>query len=262
MFFILFFLLLLISGITIGIVSGVMGVGGGVLYIPLLEFAFDIPIDRVVGTSIVVVFVTSLSGAYFHSAAGHIHWETSKIFALWGGLGAVLGSLVFIEIRGLTVILEALMTVIFLQAARILARQGIGDITGKPPACPASFSRRKKMAVGFVVGILAGITGVGGGFLLLPIFICLLGLPGYVAVGSSLVSVVIISGVSSAFKIAGNGVDYVAVIALSVGSFAGTGFGTRYAKRFPDGWLKISFSVLLVFVAIGFVYEILQTIHF
>ncbi|MEM7072821.1 MAG: sulfite exporter TauE/SafE family protein, partial [Pseudomonadota bacterium] len=211
--------LLLIMGAGVGMLSGIFGVGGGFLMTPLLIFS-GIPPAVAVGTEANQIVAASVSGALAHWRRGNVDIKMG-LFLLAGGLaGSVLGVFLFAWLRSLgqidlvirlsyVVFLGLIGLLMFQESLRSLlrTRRGIAKrgklhkhtfLHGLPFRTRFARSRLYISAllpivIGFFVGILSAIMGVGGGFIMVPAMIYLLGMPTSVVVGTSLFQILFVT---------------------------------------------------------------------
>jgi hypothetical protein len=116
-----------------------------------------------------------------------------------------------------------------------------------------------KALIGFSIGILTGIVGLGGGCALVPTFIYVLGAPIKIAVGTSLASFISMAIISAAFKILQHVVDIFAAISLGAGTAIGAQIGARLVPKAPAWLIKLAFGVVFLYISLKF---ILEAIHF
>ncbi len=231
-------------GFAIGLSLGLLGGGGSILTVPALVYLVGQSPQAAVTTSLAIVGGNSLLGALFHNGQGSLNW---RVAALFGGAGMVVAYL------------AAGLSKLFSPAALLVAFAGlmlaVGGLMlwqrGKP--APADGSRRPAwvaLASGAGVGLLTGILGVGGGFLIVPALVMLVGLPIYQAVGTSLI---IIAGNSAAGLLGhlSSGLfDITLTVIFVAAGLGGTLLGSRLAHRLPAARLKQAFAVFVILLAI------------
>ena len=172
--------LALALSVLIGVSLGLLGGGGSILTTPILIYAIGLEPKEAIATSLLVVGITSLAGLVSHARAGNVAWRTGVIFGLAGMAGAYAGGFVAKWIpANVLLVLFALMMV----ATAIAMFRG-----RKAPADgeKRTFAAWKIVLDGLVVGLVTGLVGAGGGFLVVPALALLGGLPMPVAVGTSL----------------------------------------------------------------------------
>jgi uncharacterized membrane protein YfcA len=254
-------LIVVFLGLAIGVISGFVGVGGGFIMTPAL-IILGVPAHYAVGISMLWVMGNSLMGAIRHHQEGNVDFKLAFIAAIFviGGIEVGVRLLNFAQSRNVAeeAVLYISIVVLFLVGAYMfwaLRRTNSESNTGSNPESQTGLSRQISSirippvilfsksgvsvslvfvaAIGIVTGILSGFLGVGGGFLIVPSLIYLLGVPSYTAVGTCLL-LFIFSSAYGSFRhiISGNVLIYVSLLML-VGSSIGVQVGalaTRYIK--------------------------------
>ncbi|MEM9754578.1 MAG: sulfite exporter TauE/SafE family protein [Pseudomonadota bacterium] len=271
--------LLLGLGALVGILSGMFGVGGGFLMTPLLFF-IGIPPAVAVATEANQIVASSFSGVLAHLRRRTVDIKMGLVLTVGGVAGAAVGVQVFALLTrlGQVDLLVRLCYVIFLgiigmlmfieslNAIRRARRAGAGDA---PPARRARgrgwvdampFKMRFRasglyisvippLAVGVFVGILAAIMGVGGGFIMVPAMIYLLGMPTKVVVGTSLFQIIFVTGFATLMHATTNfTVDMVLAVLLLLGGVVGAQIGTRIGLRLKAEQLRILLALIVLLV--------------
>jgi uncharacterized protein len=248
-------------GLAIGIISGFVGVGGGFIMTPAL-IILGVPAHYAVGISMLWVMGNSLVGAIRHHREGNVDFKMAFVTMIFvaGGIEAGVRLLNFAETRGMAeeavlylsiIVLLLVGTYMFWESRPHKDKRISGDTPVNRKGLPArlgsirippviSFAKSGVMVslvlpavIGLVTGVLSGLIGVGGGFLLVPAMIYLLGVPSYTAVGTCLLLFVFSSAYGS-FRhiISGNVLIYISLLML-LGSSLGVQIGalaTRYIK--------------------------------
>lgn len=243
-------------GLIAGVVGGLLGIGGCSIMLPALCFIFGYDLPVAVGTTITAVVVTAISGAAAHIRMRNIDYETTKLVAIPGAVGAILGSIAFVYLSGNMKMLSGVIGVAFLYAAARMTYEGITRRAPKGASSDAKIvpgSKLAKSVIGLVIGFLAGLIGLGGGYALVPSFIYILGSPVKIAVGTSLASFVPMSVVSSAFKLASGHVDPLAAVLLGAGTAIGAQLGAKLVPRTPSWAIKLLFGLLFLYVSVKFI---------
>ncbi len=232
-------------GIVIGLLLGIIGGGGSILTVPILVYLLDQPVHEATTTSLIVVGLTAVVGLIPHARAGRVAWKTAAMIGLAGIPGAVIGAWLNRQVPGdvLLGLFGLLMVVI-----------AILMLSGRPGARETDAPRIPAMAAtGLGIGIMTGFFGVGGGFLIVPALVMLLGLSMPVAVGSSLL-VIAINSFSGSVS---HGLDAVSnlplALAFVVGGSIGSLSGARVAGRLDERWLRIGFAVFVATLGVALV---------
>jgi uncharacterized membrane protein YfcA len=234
-------------------VAGLVGMGGAVLMVPLLLYVPPLvalpPLDIHVASGITTVQVAAagLTGMLAHRRVGHV--DTTLIAVL--GVALTLGSLVggFISARIPADILSAVFASLAATAAGLMLRgkqQAVDDGRERLDA----LNRPLAVGLGTLVGVVLGLIGAGGGFLLVPLMVYGLGVPVRTAVGSSL-AIVALGGVGGMIgKAASHQVMWMFALALVVGALPGAHLGAATSRRLSPDTLARILGLLLVFVAV------------
>ena len=178
--------LTLAFGVVVGLALGLVGGGGSILTVPILVYALGESVHLATGTSLAIVGANALIGAWDHARAGRVRLRTALIFGGAGIFGAFAGTYLNHLASGRIILLG--FAVLMLAAAVAMARVRLGDRQGR--ATLTSVSPRV-VGAGLAVGVLTGFFGVGGGFLIVPALVLVLGLPMRAAVGTSLLVIAI-----------------------------------------------------------------------
>ena len=240
----------ILVGFLTGFLSGMFGIGGATVLAPILRFYFGLSPDEVVGTSLAVVFVSSLAGALTHLLLGNVDKKVVAPMSIGGVSGIIFGSFVFELIRKRSVpCFDALLGALFLFLSLLMLRDALfgqrADSGNIKVAKPAVRGPLFGFGVGFATGTASGILGLGGGFILLPVFLYVMFLPLKVAVGSSLTYICITSCVGAAAKFLGGTVDVRTFLLVGLPTALGANVGARVLKvtnpRVAKGLLGLYF---------------------
>ncbi len=249
-------LLLIFIGLFTGIVSGILGIGGGLLIVPILTF-WHVLLVQATATSLVGVLLSAISGSYQNWRKGKLNWPAALGLALFGMptavLGAKLGSSVpnawlafgFAALMGLTLYL--------LDLKRRLARQQ--KPTEGEPDRPMQSDLRPVASIGLFTGVLSGLFGIGGGAVMVPLQMLFLSEPIKSAVRTSLGAIVLISISGLAKHTLDGNVLWPPGICLAIGGMVGAQIGTRILPRLSDQLVNLLFRLLLVLLALYMVWR-------
>ncbi|MBR9842650.1 MAG: sulfite exporter TauE/SafE family protein [Rhodobacteraceae bacterium] len=276
------FLLLGLGGI-VGVLSGMFGVGGGFLMTPLLFF-IGIPPAVAVATEANQIVASSFSGVLAHLKKRTVDLKMGVVLLIGGLIGAALGVLLFNYLKSLGQVdlLVKLCYVVFLGViGGLMFIESLGAIRKAKKNAPPT--RRKKhnwihglpfkmrfrvsglyisvippLIVGLCVGILAAIMGVGGGFIMVPAMIYLLGMPTKVVVGTSLFQIIFVTAFTTLLHATTNyTVDMALAVLLLVGGVIGAQIGTRIGTRLKAEQLRILLSLMVITVCGKLAFDLL-----
>jgi uncharacterized protein len=229
-------------GVLVGLTLGAVGAGGSILTVPILVYALSVDVHSATGTALLIVGSSALVGTVVHTRAHRVQWRDAAIFGLAGALGAVLGSLLNHQLPG-PLILGGLATLMLLVALRMWTRRKSDAVPGARRAWPVV------VLTGSGVGVLTGLFGVGGGFLLVPALVLALGLTMSAAVATSL-PVIAFNSAAGFIPYAATGrVDYHLAALFIVGGVIGMLVGAHFGERAGNARLQQAFAALMVLVA-------------
>jgi len=234
-------------GFVGGVLAGLLGIGGGIVMVPLLLYApplLGVPapdIRQVTGMTMVQVFGAALLGYLVHrrrrAAAPEVVLWMGGGMVLGTGTGAVVSSAVSQPV------LQAVFATLALMAAPLLFVRPPADEVGEGPA--RKFSPGLAFVAALFIGFGSGLVGVGGAFLLIPVMIYLLGIPTRAAVGSSL-GVLTLAGFAGAVaKLSTGQVPLLWATALCAGTLPGAWAGARVSHRVSARGLRLSLAVVV-----------------
>ncbi|HEY7645200.1 MAG TPA: sulfite exporter TauE/SafE family protein [Hyphomicrobiales bacterium] len=274
-------------GTAVGFLSGMFGVGGGFLITPLLMLS-GIPAAVAVATGANQVVASSVSGTITHWRRGNVDVKMGTLLLLGGIIGAFIGvQLVrILEATGQIEIVISLLYIVFLSSIGILMlieslRAVYKTRRGRPASArrpgqhhwihglpfKIRFNRSKlyisaipPLVIGFSVGLLSGILGVGGGFVMVPAMIYLLRMPTKVVIGTSLFQIIFVGGVTTVFHAAANyAVDLLLAFVLMVGGVIGAQFGVSAGQKLKGEHLRALLAVLVLAVSVRLMVDLVVT---
>lgn len=243
-------LISLLLGAVIGILLGLLGGGGSILAVPALVYGLGIPLQEAVPMSLIVVGIASLFGAIPKIRTDLVQWRVAAVFALSGFLAAFAGSAVN-RLLPETVTLAGFAIVMIVAGVRMLwSTEGTGTAC-RVEGSTINWRRCTSRAIpsGLGVGFLTGLFGVGGGFLIIPALVLLLGIEMSVAVGTSLVIVTANSGSGLVAYLGNLGLDWGIVAIFTATALVGSLIAGRYGKKIDTGRLQKWFAYLVFAVA-------------
>jgi uncharacterized membrane protein YfcA len=245
---------LIVVGFFAGVLGGLIGTGGCSLMLPVIHFWMGYPAPIAVGTTLFAVIFTALSGAWGHL----IRHNVDKRAFLWLGgagiIGVLLGSWLFTLLSGQAKLLGLILGLIFLWPAIRMVYEGVAQrATPKREGTTITGSGWGMGVFGFVVGIVTGVAGVGGGYALVPGLIYLFAAPVYITMGTSLATMVPLAVVGGGIKLAQGFVDLPTGLLLAMGTIVGAQVGAAIIKRFKPATLKLIFGLYFLYVAVKFI---------
>ncbi|RDV81199.1 sulfite exporter TauE/SafE family protein [Ammonifex thiophilus] len=274
------FLAVLGLGGVVGFLSGLFGVGGGFLLTPVLLMV-GVPPAVATASDTNQIVAASVSGTVAHARSGNVDFKLGSIILVGGLLGGTIGTDLVRHLRTLghfdfvvkvayVVMLLSVGVFMFQESLRALRRREHALETPHPPKWvrtlpwrlyfPVSGIECSALALlllGFLIGMLAAIMGVGGGFIMLPVMIYLLGIPTLKAVGTSIFTVVFTAiNVTLAQATVNGTVDVVLAVLLLLGSSIGAQLGAKVSRRLAGEQLRIAFSIIVLAVMAKMLYQL------
>jgi uncharacterized membrane protein YfcA len=279
-------LVLIALGTGVGFLSGMFGVGGGFLMTPLLVFT-GIPSTVAVATTLSHVTASSMSGALAQWRKRAIDFTMAGVMMVGGVAGTVSGVWLFALMRrqGQMDLIVALTYVIMLGSIGfIMLRESLaalkasrsGATVSRPlvnrgwiQALPFKMRFRQSrlyisvlppIAIGFGVGVLSAIMGIGGGFIIVPAMIYLLRMPTRVVMGTSLVQIIAVSAITTVLQATNNfSVDIVLAGLLVSGGVVGAQLGVRAGAKLRGEQLRLLLAILVLTVGAGLFWQLVAT---
>lgn len=273
-------------GLIVGLFSGMLGVGGGTLLVPIFRLGFGMDAIACTATSLFTIIPTSVSGA-----ASHLKKKTCiPVLGFAAGLGGAVTSPLGVWLAGRspdwTIMLAAACVIGYssitmlrkaLAAPRVPIKNAGGKVSASPcasgqaegeetalqsdlgqPGGERAVSLPKAGArevvtcalIGLVAGVVSGYVGVGGGFIMVPLMMSLLGVPMRVVSGTSLMAVMILAVPGVAYQGYLGNVEWLAGLAVAFGAVPGAYIGGRLASRVPERALRFTFAGFLFLAAL------------
>ena len=274
---------LLCSGLLVGFMSGLFGVGGGFLMTPILIF-MGIPPATAVGTEANHILGSSVSGAIAHGRRRNIDYEIGLFLLIGGIFGSTLGVVFFKFLResGNIDLIISLMYIIFLAViGTLMLIESSLSIINKSKVklrsrrkrnishfLPLKYKFRRSriyvsilvpVGIGSFVGVLSALMGVGGGFVMVPAMIYLLGMNTVYAIGTSLFQIVFVTTNVVILQATYNqSVDILLAIFLLIGGVVGAQIGSRYSSKLKGEHLRILLAIAVVGVCLKMSADLIQ----
>jgi uncharacterized membrane protein YfcA len=239
--------LAVVLAVLVGVSLGLLGGGGSILAVPLLVYVAGMEAKEAIATSLLVVGTTSAVALIPHARAGRVRWRTGLLFGAAGMVGAYAGGRVAEYLPG-SLLLVAFSLMMLATAVAMIRGRRTPD---KPGHTELPVGR--VLLDGVVVGLVTGLVGAGGGFLIVPALVLLGGLPMSVAVGTSLLVIAMKSFAGLAGYLASVEIDWPVALAVTGAAVLGSLLGSRLTGVIhPDslrrgfGWFVIAMGVLIL----------------
>lgn len=259
----------IVVGLGVGILSGMLGIGGGTVLVPVFRLGYAMDAIACTATSLFTIIPTSISGAVSHIR----HKTCIPKLGIAAGLGGAVTSSLGVWLANISpdwAIMVAAAIIIgysafnMLRKAAAMKPKKAADADGASAKAveevpPVPHVTPKQLVIGAGIGLFAGIAsgyvGVGGGFIMVPLMTSLLGTPMKLTSGTSLIAIMILAVPGVVEQALLGNVNWVAGIAVACGSIPGATIGARLVRRVPERMLRFAFGILLLFAALILVLE-------
>jgi uncharacterized membrane protein YfcA len=267
-------LFIIALGGVVGILSGMFGVGGGFLTTPLLIF-YGIPPSVAVASATTQITGASVTGVMAHSRRGGVDLQMGAVVVVGGIFGSLLGAIIFRTLQAtgqIDVVIGFLYVILLGYIGVLMLKDALTALGVVKVAAPVARPRHNKwvaslplrwrfytsglyisplapLALGFGAGMLTMLLGIGGGFILVPAMIYLLGMPARVVIGTSLAIILCISaGTTMTHALTTRSVDIVLAGLLLVGGVVGAQYGAVLATRMKPDFLRLALALVILLV--------------
>lgn len=242
--------LALVLAALMGLSLGLLGGGGSILTVPIFVYVLDFEPKQAIAMSLAVVGATSLFGTVGHWRAGNVNLRVALIFGIVAMAGTYVGARLAVFFSGSAQL--ALFAVVMLAAAFFM----FTDKKEREAPAPASSMRSPLIvAEGLAVGILTGLVGVGGGFLIVPALVVLGRIPMKEAIGTSLLVIAMKSAAGFAGYVGQVDVPWAFMSGFTAVAAVGILAGTYLSGLVPQAALKRSFAVFLLIMGTAILYQ-------
>ena len=267
-------LFMIALGGVVGILSGMFGVGGGFLNTPLLIF-YGIPPSVAVASATTQITGASVTGVMAHSRRGGVDLKMGAVMVFGGMFGSLLGAVIFRALQAsgqIDVVINSLYVLLLGYIGVLMLKDALTALGVVKAAAHADRPRHNRwvaslplrwrfyssglyisplapLALGFGAGVLTMLLGIGGGFILVPAMIYLLGMPARVVIGTSLAIILCISaGTTMTHALTTRAVDIVLAGLLLVGGVVGAQYGAVLATRMKPDFLRLALAIVILLV--------------
>ena len=263
-------------GLLVGVLSGMFGVGGGFLTTPLLIF-YGIPPTIAVASATTQITGSSVSGAIVHWRRGGVDLKMAGVMVFGGLFGSLAGAALFRVLQAsgqIDLVIGSLYVVLLSWIGGLMLKDAVIALGYLPPPKAAERPRHNRLvaslplrwrfyssglyisplaplALGFIAGLLTLLLGVGGGFILVPAMIYLLGMATRVVIGTSLVMILAVSAATTmVHALTTQAVDIVLAALLLLGGVVGAQYGALLTTRIKPDLLRLALAVIILSVAV------------
>jgi hypothetical protein len=242
--------LLIPIGVAIGILLGSIGGGGSLIAVPALVYIGDQSVRGAQAGSLIVIVVAAAIGLIAYLHRGEVRWRAGLVFAAAAALSSFLGSLLSRQFNP-DLLLLAFAPVMVLGAVAMVSERAAAESSFQPWRVEVhTESVLRVIGLGFAVGWLTGLFGVGGGFVVVPVLVIGLGFAVTEAVGTSLLVIIVSSVVALAERMQGGHVDWAVILPFAAAAAAGVLVGTRIGARVSRRSLTRWFAAFVVLIAL------------
>ena len=232
-------------GFVSGVLSGLFGVGGGIVMTPGFQVLMGAPPIVALATPLPVIFPTALTGAYAYGRAGEVDVRAAAWMVGPGIAAAILGA-------WLTDLIDTHLLLVV--TALLLAYQAVAILRGARASAPRKvFGEGTALAfasIGFAAGFISGLLGIGGGLIIVPLLAGALGMPLKRALGTSLLAIVALVIPGTVVHTALGHIDWAVFVVVTVGAVPGARVGARFALGTKERTLRILVGSFLLTIAV------------
>ena len=248
-------------GLVGAFVAGLLGVGGAIVMVPLLLYApplfglAELDMQSVTGLTMVQVLAGAGSGVFAHARMRSVHGELAWLGGLTMAVSSFAGAVASHYVSG-----RALLVMFAVMATGAVALLAVPVATGAQPlfADAVTLPRRRVIAVCLGVGVLAGLVGAGGAFLLVPLLIAVAGVPIRVTIGSSLAITAMSAMTGFAGKLVTGQIPWGPAALLVLGAMPGAHLGARLSRRLSGDRLRRALLVVVTLTALRVWWDLLR----
>lgn len=271
-------LVIVALGALTGVLSGLFGVGGGFLTTPLLIF-YGVPPTVAAASAASQVTGASVSGAFAHSRRGGIDTQMGAVMVAGGVIGTAIGAILFRMLEQLgqiDTVINILYVVLLGSIGGLMAHESLGELRAERSGIPRPARKRRHhpmvaslplrwrfyrsglyispiapLVLGMIAGVLTMMMGIGGGFVMVPAMLYILGMSANVVVGTSLFQILFVTMASTMMHaLTTRAVDIVLAVLLLIGSVTGAQLGAQFAQKARPVQLRLALAVIVLLVAL------------
>jgi uncharacterized membrane protein YfcA len=271
-------LVIILLGSGVGVLSGMFGVGGGFLTTPLLIF-YGIPPAVAAASASTQVTGASVSGVFAHMKRGGVDFQMGGVLVVGGIFGTGAGAAIFEMLESIgqiDTVINILYVLMLGSIGGLMAKESLTSVLAVRAGKPVAAAKRRHhplvanlpmrwrfyrsglyispiapLILGFITGIMTMLLGVGGGFIMVPAMLYLLGMGAQVVVGTSLFQILFVTIASTMMhSLTTKAVDIVLAVFLLIGSVTGAQIGARLAQRMRPEYLRLFLAAIVLLVAI------------
>lgn len=252
--------IMVLTGLVAGILSAILGIGGGIIMLPATQLLLQFDPTTAVATTLLAVALTSFSGAVGHYRNGRVKVKNALLVGTGGIIGVLAGSFIFkVYLSKNTDYIQILLGILFLLMAYRMVKELLKDIKNQKPKVNIAklTSPLWFIALGMITGMLTGMLGLGGGFIMVPAMMWLFGAEPIEAVGTTLLAMLPIALVGAIIKLGQGFVNVNAGLVIGLGSILGAQIGVKISTLINPYIFKGLFSIIFIYLAFSYLIPIL-----
>ncbi|MEA1961508.1 MAG: sulfite exporter TauE/SafE family protein [Bacillota bacterium] len=246
-------ILLLLAGLLAGWLGGLIGTGGCAILLPVFTFWLGYSAPVAIGTTLFVVIFTALSGGYGHYRQGNMDIGAVAWMAPAGVAGVLIGSWLFTLLADRTDLICFILGIIFLIPTVRMIWEGVSPESREFSHLKIGRNLKGMSVFSMLVGLLSGLVGLGGGYLLVPGLIYIFAVPVYVTMGTSLATVFPLALVGGGIKLVQGYVALDAALLVAAGTIIGAQISAATIKKYKPATLKLIFGLYFLYAACKFI---------
>jgi uncharacterized membrane protein YfcA len=242
--------------VVIGVLLGLLGGGGSILTVPALVYLAGMTAKNAIVMSLIVVGITSTIAVIGHARKKHVCWKTGIVFSFAGMFGAFFGGRLTAHIPDAVLLLLFALVMLAAALAMLFNRKAKAEtrLPGEP-FCPVDLPVAAILFDGFMVGMVTGLVGVGGGFLLVPALNFFAGLPMHAAIGTSLLIIVLQSGAALLGHASHFAPDWALTAFFTGFAVLGSFIGNALSVKIGGPYLKKGFGAFVLALGAWLLYR-------
>lgn len=238
-------------GLVSGFLGALIGIGGGVIIVPILVLIFDVPIKSAIAISLISVCATSIGGASRYLNSGKADFRLGLFLETTTVAGAICGGMIALLVRQSILAVMFSILLFYTAITMILNKENGKDSNMEYKHTePVGMIKYIVLALSFVGGNLSSLLGVGGGIVKVPIMNLILKLPIKVSAATSTYMIGITTAAGSIVYLIKGMVDYQVAAPLILGTYLGSGMGAKITTRIHSTVIKYLFIVILLYSAV------------
>ena len=243
-------ILILLIGFLAALFGSLIGIGGGTIILPIIHFWMGYPLPIAIGTTLFSTIFTAISGGYGHFIRHNLNVKTTVWIGASGILGVILGSWLFTFLATQISLLKFFLGWAFLLPALYMILEVVKSKNSPRETKIIPGPRWAWTSLGGIMGVSTGLFGLGGGYILVPSLIYMLGAPVYITIGTSLGAIIPLALIGGGIKLAQGFVNISTALLLAVSAIIGAQFGSAIIKRFQTNTLKLIFSIYFLYISL------------